>query len=395
MNILVMDWPAFGSETMKRTLAELGHTVSVFDFPYDSPEVKNGEDLCRRIAERILQDAADIVFSFNYFPVIATAVYACRKKYVSWVYDSPAIHLYSMTVFLETNHIFHFDSHEAERMQREGVPHVYYLPLAADTEAYDRIVPGEEHKRKYAAEVAMLGSLYSEKYGYFDKYTRFDEYIKGFLDGVVNAQEQIHGVNFLEQTLTQDIMERLLKTVPLIAEKEDSYDTPAWVFANYYLAMRVTEQERRRMLEKMAEHYDVALYTGSDARGLRNVRNMGSVEYYREAPYAIKCAKIHLNVTLRSIQKGIPLRILDIMGCGGFVLSNYQEDLCSEFVPDEDFVYYESMEDAVEKAGYYLEHEDERRRVAENGYRKVKEYHNFKQKCCQILQMIQSADGMV
>ena len=67
------------------------------------------------------------------------------------------------------------------------------------------------------------------------------------------------------------------------------------------------------------------------------------------------------------------------------MLSNYQADLCEEFVPDEDFVYYESIEDAVEKAGYYLAHEDERRQIAENGYRKVKEQHNYRVKIQEML----------
>ena len=170
-------------------------------------------------------------------------------------------------------------------------------------------------------------------------------------------------------------------------------DTPEWAFANYYLGMRVTEQERKHILEAMGKKYDVALYTGSKASDLKGVRNMGSAEYYNEAPFAIKCAKINLNVTLRSIQTGIPLRIMDIMGCGGFVLSNYQEDLCAEFVADEDFVFYESVDDAVEKAGYYLEHDQERRRIAENGYRKVRSKHNYERKCRQILKAVMNDES--
>ncbi|MBP3296076.1 MAG: glycosyltransferase [Lachnospiraceae bacterium] len=388
MNILVMDWPAFGQETIKKVFAELGHTVYAMVFPHDSSEAGNGELLCRSIAEKILETKADAVFSFNFFPVIAMAAQAGRAKYISWVYDNPASYLYSMTVFFPGNYIFHFDSHEAERMRREGIEHAYYFPLAANTEVYDGMQPEEAQRQKYHADIAMIGSLYGEKYAYFDKYIRFDEHLRGFLDGVVNAQEGLHGVNFLESVLSEEILKLILNTVPLAGEAGDRYDTPAWKFANYYLAMRVTEQERRHMLEALSQHYDVALYTGSKVSGLERVRNMGSVEYYREAPIAMKCAKINLNITLRSIQTGIPLRVMDIMGCGGFVLSNYQEDLCREFVPDEDFVYYESIGDAVEKAAYYLEHDEERLRIAENGYRKVKRDHNFQRKCRQILAMV-------
>ena len=388
MNILLMDWPAFGNNTIRRVLSGLGHKVETFEFPQSSAETSRGEELGVRIAEAVLSTKADIVFSLNFFPVIATAVHACRKKYVCWVYDNPAVLLYSMAVFFPENYIFHFDSYEVERMRREGVAHVWYLPLAADVEEYDKMIPGEEQRKNYAADIAMIGSMYRSKYKYFDKYTGFDDYLKGYLDAIVNVQENVHGVNFLEEMLKPQIMEMIMKTVPLTEEKGDSYDTAAWDFANYYLAMRVTAQEREHMLRSLSEVYDVALYTADETPELDRVRNMGSVDYYTEAPYAIKCAKINLNISLRSIINGIPQRVMDIMGCGGFVLSNYQADMCEEFVPGEDFVFYENAEDAVEKAGYYLEHEEERKKIAESAYIKVKENHNIRNKCRLILETV-------
>ena len=76
-------------------------------------------------------------------------------------------------------------------------------------------------------------------------------------------------------------------------------------------------------------------------------------------------------------KKGIPLRIFDIMGAGGFVLTNYQEDLLSFFTPGEDFVYYEDRQDLMEKIAYYLTHEEERRAIAKSGHDKVKENHTY------------------
>ena len=75
--ILIMDWPAFGGETIKRIFRKLGYRVEVFDFPQSSEQSDCGEELGVQIAERILTVDADIVFSFNFFPVIATAVHAC------------------------------------------------------------------------------------------------------------------------------------------------------------------------------------------------------------------------------------------------------------------------------------------------------------------------------
>ena len=385
MTILIMDWPAFGSRTVKETFGRLGHKVEIFDFPQGSAQADIGEELGMKIASEILRTGADIVFSFNYFPVIAAAVHACRKKYISWVYDSPAAFLYSMTVFFEENYIFHFDSHEVKRMRNDGIEQVYYLPLAANTEEYDKMTADEAAIKRYDTDIAMIGSMYKEKYSYFEKYTKFDEYTAGYLAALTKAQEKIAGVNFLEESLTAGIMERILKKVPLSDNKGTGYNKASWDFANYYLAMAVTSNERKHILEALAEKYRVALYSTDRSGDIPGVEYRGTLDYYTEAPYAIKCAKINLNVTLRSIQTGIPLRVMDIMGCGGFVLSNYQEDMCNEFVPGEDFVYYESTEHAAELAGYYLEHEEERLRIAANGYAKVKEKHGFEGKCREMI----------
>ena len=87
--------------------------------------------------------------------------------------------------------------------------------------------------------------------------------------------------------------------------------------------------------------------------------------------------KINLNITLRSIQSGIPLRCMDIMGCGGFLLTNYQSDFLMHFTPNEDFVYYEDETDLLKKIDYYLEHDETRTVIAANGYEKVRSDHNF------------------
>ncbi|MCI8533888.1 MAG: glycosyltransferase family 1 protein [Lachnospiraceae bacterium] len=109
------------------------------------------------------------------------------------------------------------------------------------------------------------------------------------------------------------------------------------------------------------------------------------MDYYNEMPLVFKQSKINLNLTSRSIQSGVPLRAFDIMGAGGFLLSNYQEDFLDHFIPGEDFVYYESKKDLLSKVDYYLRHEDERQTIAENGHGKVVSEHTYRHRVCEML----------
>ena len=104
-----------------------------------------------------------------------------------------------------------------------------------------------------------------------------------------------------------------------------------------------------------------------------------------EMPLVFQNSKINLNMTLRSIHTGIPLRAMDIMGCGGFLLTNYQEDFLHFFEPGVDYVFYSGEEELAGLAEYYLEHEEERMEIARNGYEKVKSAHTYRKRIQTLL----------
>lgn len=382
---MLLEWESYGNQYIKTELRSIGYEIVSFPFSNYKQDTRKSEELAMKIASKILEVSPDFVFSFNYFPVAAIACKACKRPYLSWTYDSPFIQIYSRTIEYETNYAFVFDRAEYERLRRFAPERVYYLPMAAPVELYDRMEPGTGRRQKYAADIAMVGSMYTEpKHRIFKAIDRVDDYTKGYLEGLIQAQKGLYGCSILEGALTEDIMTRIRKVCPIVSNG-DGFETAEWAFASYYLARRVTALERREALKALSEQYDLALYTPEATPNLPKVRNLGTVDYYKEAPYAMKAAKINLNITLRSIVSGIPLRAMDIMGCGGFLLTNYQEDFLEYFVSGEDFVYYEDLQDLVEKAGYYLSHEDERGAIALSGYQKVKEQHTYRQRVRQML----------
>ena len=72
-------------------------------------------------------------------------------------------------------------------------------------------------------------------------------------------------------------------------------------------------------------------------------------------------------------------------------MTNYQEDLLQFFEPDVDFVYYEDYEDLLQKADYYLSHDEEREQIAKNGYEKVKQAHTFEQRIAFMLDALSNS----
>lgn len=81
---------------------------------------------------------------------------------------------------------------------------------------------------------------------------------------------------------------------------------------------------------------------------------------------------------------------MDIMGAGGFLLTNYQNDFMELFEPDWEFVYFTSLEDALYKIAYYLEHEDERAQIAQNAREKMWSEFTYEKQVQRMLGVVYS-----
>ena len=105
-------------------------------------------------------------------------------------------------------------------------------------------------------------------------------------------------------------------------------------------------------------------------------------------PKVFKTAKINLNISLKTIRTGIPLRVLDIMACKGFVISNYQEELGEYFRLGEELVTYGDLEELYYLCDYYLKHEEERKKIAANGQERIRLDFGFTDRLRKILDCI-------
>ncbi len=384
MNVLFLEWKSFGNEDMIATFEQLGY--GVVKIPYTSEE-KDVESVQKRIQKALTKESV-FVFSFNYFPIVSESCQNLGVRYVAWVYDSPYNPVYSHTILNDCNAVFLFDYAMYQEMIEAGIKTVHYLPMAVYPKRLEKTGSDQKKNSVYQSDISFVGSLYSEKKNrLYERYQTIQPYIKGYLDGLVLAQTHVQGYNFLQEMLTPEIVEELEKVYPS-NPNADTARTPAEIYADYILARKATAIERWRILECLGKQHPVKLYTYDQGIHIAGVQNCGPVDYYRDMPYVFFNSKVNLNISLRSIRTGIPLRAFDIMGCGGFLISNYQEELLEYFQPDEDFVYYESTEDLREKVDYYLSHDGKRMQIAASGCEKVRRDHTYELRVQEILRVI-------
>lgn len=384
MNIYLLEWKSFGNEDIREIMTEMGHKV--VSVPFSDTKIK-ADEIEKLFLQKHMGENCDFVFSFNYFPEVSLCCQKLGLKYVSWVYDSPHISVYSYTVIQPCNYVFLFDFALYDELYSAGIHTVYYLPLAVNEKRLQRMKP-EIGKTKYCHDISFVGSLYSEqKHRLYDKFANIDPYAKGYLDGIIDAQKKLYGRYILKEMLSPDIVEEMQKAYPTdpnaatVLSAED-------IYADYVLARQVTAIERKEILTLLGQKRRVDLYTYESDIIIPGVVNHGKIDYYDDMPYVFANSKISLNITLRSIKSGIPLRALDIMGSGGFLLSNYQMEYDEYFVAGEDYVFYENPEDLEEKVDYYLSHEKEREEIRANGCRKVRQEHNYRSRIEMMMRIV-------
>ena len=371
------------------------------------------------LMEQILTDRPEFVFSVNYFPYISTVCEKLKTKYVALSVDCPVLEIYSETIRNSCNRVFLFDYSQYESVVNENPSGIFYMPLGTNTERWNEVLgePSFEPGQKYAYDISFVGSLYTEKSVL--RNIELPEFQKGYVDGLLRAQGLMNDLSVLENVFKaagkaggseSDAAEesdasRLIKSLgqstPEFFAKNslpDAFiDTKSFVTVQNLFGFELSAKDRIELLGAFSEaglrtdiftRSDVAASLKDEKTDFGNIIVHGGVRTHDEMPRIFRTSKINLNPTMRCIKTGLSQRVWDVLGCGGFLMMNYQAEIPEYFEIGEDLICYESISDAVEYAGYFLEHEEERLSIAKNGYEKVKKLHTYEVRVAQILKTV-------
>ncbi len=369
-------------------LLELGREVEIYKHVISLQGYV--EEEYETLHQYLQENQYSIVVMHNFSPMVSDVCEALHVKYLSWVFDSPLVDLYTPSYYNKCNYIFVFDYKQYERLIQRDMPRLYYMPLAVNVNRVSTIQISREDEEQYSCDISFVGNLYTE-----NAYDRF------FTKIPVGIREKM--ANFMKNhVLKWEKGGTIFGTLSEqdVYELQGIFSLGDWIDMNlgYYLEVqflsrKMAEIERVCILNALAMNYQVTLFSSESKEILQNVRMCEKISYENDAPKVYQLSKINLNITLRSIETGVPQRIFDIMGAGGFVISNYQAELETLFTPDEEIVLFHNMEELVQKVDYYLHHEKERVRIAINGYLKVKNEYTYDKRLKCMLDIVEKQES--
>lgn len=385
--VLVYEWKAYLYYDIYEALGSLGYTIDKMQMKLMNYDVDPA--FAMAMEKKIRENDYDFVFSVNFFPQIAEVCHDRDLVYACWACDSPLISMYNEAVFYDTNRIFHFDRAREIEFYSMGIKNLWHLPLASNPKRLMTCARALSKSGRYEKyDISFVGRMY-EKNSYDVIKDKLDPYTRGYLDSAITAQSRLWGSNITDLIMTSDMMVRLSENFDL-KKSPGSFSNLGLIFDTTVIGFKVAYEARVRVLNELSVEFphDVTLFTSDRADDLQMVRNMGSADYMTEVPYINNMSRINLNLTIPNIRTGIPLRVWDILGAGGFCLTNYQEELEEYFTDGKDLAWFKSDEELLDKAKYYLNHESEREKIAIRGREALTELGDYRDRMSEMLTVI-------
>ena len=388
----------YGLSTEKNIVQTLRKLkCDVMEYPEVQDTSNMDEEKINALVAYVKEHGITHLMSIHLIYNVAVAAYWAGIKYISVIWDAPYLKAYTVMGTLDNIWYSAFDKLDAERMRQGGCPHVMYQPLSVNREnilAWKKRFLAE---RRYIHDISLIANLYEDN-AYDRCLDLLPENMQAYFRSIFEeAAFKWDGVNRVYGKTGQEILEYMKLVSPTLKINNPYNVEDVRYFEAMYLIRKLANIERVCVLNLLAEDHDVYLYTYSevDETLMPKVHRRPPVQVGEATSFIYAGTKINLNIALKGIEGGTTQRIMDIMGAGGFVLTNYCEETAELFEEDKEIVMFRTPEELIQNVNYYLEHEEEREQIARAGHERAMNDYTYEKKIKKLLDWVTEDEGGV
>jgi hypothetical protein len=149
-----------------------------------------------------------------------------------------------------------------------------------------------------------------------------------------------------------------------------------------------------RILERLAEHFDVALW----GYGINHLKRSSVLRRcYRGPLFGVEMfqtlhnSKIVFNrhSNQADLEYANNMRLYEATGVGALLLTDHKQNLADMFEPGREVIAYHNADECVELAGYYLAHDKEREEIARAGQHRTLDGHTYYHRMEELADIVQ------
>lgn len=356
-----------------------------------------GAEFIRRLLSAVLEFRPDCVLTLNHLGIdreglLIDLLTRLQLPLASWFVDNPhlILHLYAGSTGPWTA-LFTWDADNLESLRQQGYPHVRYLPLGTDPERF-RPRPGEKPPAPFLpARVSFVGNSMVTKVAQRMKKTRLPRALLRTYRAVAAAfgasAERSVGA-FIPAGADEE-------TARAYANLSDNESRLA------YETLLTWEATRQYRADCVRELLPFAPLIVGDAgwktifrRETRPWRLHPEVNYYEGLPLIYPFSDINFNCTSKQMKGAVNQRVFDVPAAGGFVLTDWREQMENLFEPGREMTFYRDFGEIGELTRYYLTHAAQRKRVAAAARARVLSEHTWTHRLRTLLAAMRDIYGI-
>ncbi|VAX25605.1 hypothetical protein MNBD_NITROSPINAE02-576 [hydrothermal vent metagenome] len=305
---------------------------------------------------------------------------------VSWLSDKITVANADFTGIDKSRYyVFSLDPKDVKDFINRGVK-AWLLPSSSGLDGDAPLKLQGDDAEKYSSDISFVGQSITVKHNPHLQFLLNFSNLSRHLNGVIEKQVDDFSSNTLKEAydsgeLNSFSLQYMLDYIHMLDIRD----------LDFALGCEASSRLRKRLVSKL-DGFDVRVYGDSHWESVRNgtIKVHKEISYRKETPKVYSRSKINLNIT-KTFFEGTIQRVYDIIYCGGFCLTDYREDIENRFEPGKEIETYRNENELVDKARYYLEHDNEREDIREGGYRRLQKEHRVGHRVDQVMQIIGSA----
>ncbi len=376
------------------TMINMGIMVHQFNVnPFNKNRVTSEE--LERLTETIMNFQPDFLFSTNDvgLDVNGTLLNVYKKMGLTiacWFVDEPSFLFVEPWLTMVRSGIiklFMIDRYYVKSCLEVGISQAWHLPLGTNLQRFKQLDMNESERLKYQSNVTFVGRLGVDKMRSLwnrivNKGPKDMSLITQIIDETCcrylsdpntpilsHIEKVINYGNFDKQALLQEI-----NTKNMVADIYHMIDFATSFKVRMDLIPPLATFGLRVYGERTWGQYipDDCLVSPKDNSSELAVPYNG-----KEIVKIYQASHININITKLMLKTTVNQRVFDVPACGGFLLTDYREDLEKFFQLGKEMVCYRGLEDLEKKVSYFLENSEEREAISLAGQRRVRTDHGY------------------
>ncbi len=370
---------------------EIQATFNRLGYEYISLEIDKGgignAQFIERLLKTVIDFRPDFVLTVNHFGLdregkLSALLEKLQLPLASWFVDNPhlILHHYEQPGCANTV-LFTYDAGNLALLKDKGFENVHYLPLATDPE---RFKPKRQSTipKEWISDVSFVGNSMTAPVA------------RSLRDAGLSSpwdQQYVQLAAQFNDSAHTSVMEFIGSHHPQWQEMHAALPTREHQLAlESLITWEATRQYRQSCIREILPF--TPLIVGDEgwkkllpAKGWRHLPRL---DYYVDLPHFYPCAKINFNCTSTQMKGAVNQRVFDVPACGGFILTDYRNQMEDLFDMDTEIIVFHSRDEIPEQIQRLLSDKQKRNKVIQAARRRILSQHTYEIRLGQLANLM-------